>query len=42
MIHAVQILHQPWLGLDPGLSWVVFGSVALVSLVLALRLFRWE
>ena len=42
MFHAVQMVHQPWLGLDPGLSWVVFAGVSVVSLVLGLRLFRWE
>ena len=39
---AVQIMHQPWLGLDPGTSWWVFTGAALISGGLALRLFRWE
>jgi ABC-2 type transport system permease protein len=42
MLHAVRIVHQPWLGLDPGGSWLWFGLLSLVSLALALRLFRWE
>jgi ABC-2 type transport system permease protein len=42
MLHAVQMIHQPWLGLDPGRSWLVFVAMAVASLVLGLRLFRWE
>jgi len=39
---AVQIMHQQWLGLDPGTSWWVFTGAALISGGLALRFFRWE
>jgi ABC-2 type transport system permease protein len=40
--HAVKMLQHPWLGLDPGISWLVFSGVAILSAVLAVRLFRWE
>lgn len=40
--HAVQMMQDVWLGLDAGLSWLVFGAIALVSTVLGLRFFRWE
>lgn len=40
--HAVQMMQQAWLGLDAGLSWLVFGAVAASSAVLGLRFFRWE
>ena len=40
--YAVQMMHQPWLGLDPGPSWWVFTGIAVTSGGLALLLFRWE
>ena len=40
--HAVQMSQSVWLGLDAGLSWLVFGAIAVVSAGLALRFFRWE
>jgi ABC-2 type transport system permease protein len=40
--HAVQMTQDAWLGLDAGLSWLIFGAIALASTVLALRFFRWE
>ena len=40
--HAVQVMQDAWLGLDAGLSWLVFGVIATVSAVLGLRFFRWE
>jgi ABC-2 type transport system permease protein len=40
--HAVQIMQEPWLGLDAGLSWLVFIAVGAVSVILSLRFFRWE
>lgn len=40
--HAVQMMQSVWLGLDAGLSWVVFGAIVLVSGVLGIRFFRWE
>ncbi len=42
MIHTVRMIHEPWLDLDPGRSWAVFGLISVLSLTLALRLFRWE
>ena len=42
MWHAVLITQQAWLGLDAGLSWLIFGAIAATSAVLALRFFRWE
>lgn len=40
--HAVRMMQDPWLGLDPGNSWLVFGGITAVSAGLALRFFRWE
>jgi ABC-2 type transport system permease protein len=40
--HAVQMMQDVWLGLDAGLSWLVFACIGLVSAVLGLRFFRWE
>ncbi len=40
--HAVQVMHDVWLGLDAGLSWLVFSGFLVVCAVLGLRLFRWE
>ncbi len=40
--HGVQIMQTAWLGLDAGLSWLVFGGIGVASAVLALRFFRWE
>jgi len=40
--HGVLMMQDAWLGLDAGLSWLVFGGIALVSAVLGLRFFRWE
>ncbi len=40
--HAVEMIHGPWLGLDPGSGWLVFTTIAVVSAALALWLFRWE
>jgi ABC-2 type transport system permease protein len=42
MIHAVRMIHQPWLDLDPGRSWLVFVAMTGASLFVGLRLFRWE
>jgi ABC-2 type transport system permease protein len=42
MWYAVRALHGPWLGIDPGRSWLVLGALVLVLPLLALRLFRWE
>jgi ABC-2 type transport system permease protein len=40
--HAVQMMQQVWLGLDAGLSWLIFGAIAVVSAGLGVRYFRWE
>lgn len=40
--HAVLMMQDAWLGLDAGLSWLIFGGIALTSAILGLRFFRWE
>ncbi len=40
--HAVRMMHDAWLGLDAGLSWLVFGTIGIVSALLGVILFRWE
>jgi len=40
--HAVKVMQDAWLGLDPGISWFVFAGIAVVSAMLGLRFFRWE
>ena len=40
--HAVRMMQDAWLGLDAGLSWLVFAAIATTSGALALRFFRWE
>ena len=40
--HAVQMMQGAWLGLDAGLSWPIFDSIAALSAALGLRVFRWE
>jgi ABC-2 type transport system permease protein len=40
--YAVRMAQQPWLGLDPGHAWLVFGGILVGSAILGLRLFRWE
>lgn len=40
--HAVQVMHDVWLGLDAGLSWLVFSGFLVVCAAFGLRLFRWE
>ncbi len=42
MTAAVRMLHEPWLGLGPGLAWLTFTAQAALSLALGLRFFRWE
>lgn len=39
---AVKVLHDGWLGLDAGLSWLVLAAIVLIGTPLALRWFRWE
>jgi len=38
--HAV--MHNAWLGLDAGSSWLIFGLIAIFSALLGLRFFHWE
>jgi ABC-2 type transport system permease protein len=40
--HAVLMMQRPWLGLDAGMSWLVFGAVVVACVVLSVRFFRWE
>ncbi len=40
--HAVRVLQDGWLDLDPGSSWLVTMGILLVSLALVGALFRWE
>mgnify|MGYP001812226522 FL=1 len=40
--HAVLMMQDVWLGLDAGLSWLVFGLIAAASAILGIRFFRWE
>ncbi len=39
---AVKMIHGPWLGLDPGSAWLVFGGFVLVCAGLGVYFFRWE
>lgn len=40
--HAVLMMQDAWLGFDAGLSWLIFGLIAVASAVVGLRFFRWE
>jgi ABC-2 type transport system permease protein len=40
--HAVRVMQDAWLGLDPGLSWLVMLALLGAGSVLAVALFRWE
>ncbi len=40
--HAVLMMQYTWLGLDAGLSWLVFAAIGLSSAILGIRFFRWE
>jgi ABC-2 type transport system permease protein len=40
--HAVRVMQDAWLGLDPGLSWLVVLALLAAGSVLAVALFRWE
>mgnify|MGYP001815696280 FL=1 len=42
LCHAVRMMHDAWLGLDAGLSWLIFGAISVGSAGLGLRFFRWE
>jgi len=39
---AVKMIQQPWLGLDPGSAWLVFGGITAVCAGLGVYFFRWE
>lgn len=40
--HAIRVIQDGWLSLDPGSSWWIVAAVTLVSGLLAVRFFRWE
>lgn len=40
--HAVRVMQEAWLGLDAGISWVLFAGLLVLSAILASRFFRWE
>ena len=40
--YAVRLMQDAWLGLDAGLSWIIFTAIAAGSALLGLRFFRWE
>jgi len=40
--HAVRMMQDAWLGLDAGLSWLIFAGFGVGSGILGLRFFRWE
>lgn len=40
--HAVRVLQDGWLRLDPGASWTVVTAVAVASATAAIAFFRWE
>lgn len=40
--HAVIMMQGAWLGLDAGLSWLIFAGIGVLSAALGLRFFRWE
>lgn len=40
--HAIRVIQDGWLSLDPGASWLIVAVVAVVCGVLAMRFFRWE
>ncbi|MDJ0790949.1 MAG: ABC transporter permease [Acidimicrobiia bacterium] len=40
--HAVRIMHDGWLSLDAGLSWLLVAGLFCVFASAALRFFRWE
>jgi ABC-2 type transport system permease protein len=39
---AIDVIQDGWLGLDPGMSWLIVAGITVVAGVLAIRFFRWE
>jgi ABC-2 type transport system permease protein len=39
---AVKMIQGPWLGLDPGSAWLVFGGIVVACAGLGVYFFRWE
>lgn len=40
--HAIHVMQDGWLSLDPGTSWWVVVAIAVVAGLAAIRFFRWE
>jgi ABC-type multidrug transport system permease subunit len=40
--HAIRVIQDGWLSLDPGMSWLIVAVTAIVCGLLAIRFFRWE
>jgi ABC-2 type transport system permease protein len=40
--HAIHVMQDGWLSLDPGSSWWVLAAIALLFGLAAVRFFRWE
>jgi ABC-2 type transport system permease protein len=40
--HAIRVIQDGWLSLDPGMSWLIVAGTAIVCGLLAIRFFRWE
>jgi ABC-2 type transport system permease protein len=40
--HGVRVMQDAWLGLDPGLSWLIAVGILVVAAGVGVRWFRWE
>jgi ABC-2 type transport system permease protein len=40
--HAIRVIQDGWLSLDPAMSWLIVAATAIVCGLLAIRFFRWE
>jgi ABC-2 type transport system permease protein len=40
--HAINVMQDGWLSLDPGNSWLIVAGVAIVCALASIRFFRWE
>ena len=40
--HAIRAMHDGWLSLDAGLSWLIIALVFVGATAAAIRFFRWE